>query len=434
MASKSFRDGYHKEVLYGLKLSQILQVRPSTLGSNKIGIFPCEAIRPGQQLYREKAVAVVDSLQMASQAETDERLLGALIEKVCLENGLLSDELKIKAAALLRKASFLCPSSSKDAHFTENPADHYQRRGFWHRTAMFNHSCVPNARLAFDDKVAILTATKCIRNDQEIVIDYLAHRDRNDFTSPSELQGYFKARWGFTCACQLCSHDDKIQRETYHERVGGFMAIRDYIKDQGRKAFLVQYQELHGFRNAVQDQLELLAKTYSQDSPACVNLARNCYALACYDMSFAEWGHTFDDALCCLSNLGFQVIQPFDARSPSMFAQHGMATKEALRSLLFIWVAYLSAAKKNPKGQHRDTYIETGLAARAAAKMIYRILVGSDMGFAKSYDVIAIVAVDKRCSLLSALERLDRYGGDAVLALKSLEVKAVLMEGGARVR
>ncbi|KAL8640757.1 MAG: hypothetical protein Q9228_002356 [Teloschistes exilis] len=425
MAAKSFRL-YRPEALDGMKLSQILQVRRSRMGTNLFGLFPCENIRPGQQLYRERAVAVVESPPSANHAEMEERLLGALVDKVCRENGLLSEELKSKTEALMRRASVLCPPSSKDHHFALNTAGHRQRRGFWHRIAMFNHSCIPNACLAFDDQVAMLTATKRIGVDEEIVIDYLAHQTKAQFNSPSELQAYLKARWGFTCACQLCSHDATIQDDAYLHRTSELGAVWALIKKQRAKTSEKQNQQINFLHGVVDSKLATIEDTYDPTLPARPNVARTWYPLACYKVSLGHWPEVNKTANSCLWNLGFRYNTSFSATSPSLFAQHGMATKEALRCLIFIWVTYLGVAN-SPRMQHRkedrEMYFASGLAARSVAKVVYGILVGNDESFMNTYEPIVFAAVAERCSLMDALLRLDHYGGNAVLTLRSMGVR-----------
>ncbi|KAL9583641.1 MAG: hypothetical protein Q9212_002584 [Teloschistes hypoglaucus] len=424
MAAKSFR-GYRPEALDGMKLSQVLQVRLSPMGTNLVGLFPCEPIRPGQPLFREKAVAVVESPPSANHTDTEERLLGALIAKVCLENGLLSEELKDKTRALMRRTSILCPPSSKDNHFALNSGAHRQRRGFWHRIAMFNHSCIPNACLAFDDEVAILTATKRIGVEEEIVIDYLAHQTRADYKSPSELQAYFNARWGFTCACQLCSHDATIQDDAYLRRTSELGIVWALINNQRSKAFQFQREQINKLHGAVDSKLATIKETYDPTSPARINVAKAWYALACYKASLGHWTEVNAAAGSCLWNLGFRYNNSFPDTSTLLFAQHGMATKEALRCLIFIWVIYLGVAKRSEE-QDQEKHFVSALAVRSVAKMVYGILVGNDKAFMNTYDPIALAAVDKRCSLVEALSRLDRYGGNAFLTLRSFGIRPMV--------
>ncbi|KAL8685041.1 MAG: hypothetical protein Q9218_008008, partial [Villophora microphyllina] len=424
----SFRE-VDPEDLLGYKLSQILQLRRSSLGSHPLGTFACETIAPGQLLLREKAVAMVEAPRSTNQPETEYNLIGALTAKICLQLWVFPED---RMRSHIRDFSIPCPSTSVEAHFSNNAAAHYERRGFWWRMAMIKHSCVPNACISFIGDRAILTATRPIAENEEILVDYISHRDRDDFNSPADIQQHFQSRWGFTYSCQHCNEETAISSAIYQRRrIGQLRLVRHLIGRQGYKPLHVQMEELNRLRGAVDTSLNILYTTYTQNYVACVNASKAYYALACYYIGLDLWNNAITAVDNSLHSLGFTINNAFSETSPHLFLQQGMVTKEALRCSIILWVAHMLEAKVRV-GDDPEACILIGLAARTAAKTIYRILVGSDRGFVSNYEAVAFAAIGRRCHLTAAFEALDAYGGDAALALGSLGVRVVLNGDGAR--
>lgn len=167
-----------------------LKVRASAVAAGNpdcAGAFTREDIQPAIPLFYEQAFAIVDSPRPAVDrgSETQYNLDAAIVAKLCLLSKEPSQnvqrpmqEVRTLAEKVVQLFSFACPWTSLDAHFDESTAA-YDRRGLWGNLGMlFNHSCVPNARLAFDDDTVVLIATRLITTGEEITIDYLAHRNR----------------------------------------------------------------------------------------------------------------------------------------------------------------------------------------------------------------------------------------------------------------
>lgn len=109
---------------------------------------------------------------------------------------------------IIRFNALDCPNV-KSTLVSEN--DEISGRGIWLRTAMANHSCLPNAERAFIGDMIILRARKEIKTGEEIFITYCpglyCYKKRRDTLD---------LRYNFECSCALCSAD---QAGEYYTRV-----------------------------------------------------------------------------------------------------------------------------------------------------------------------------------------------------------------------
>ncbi|KAK6504187.1 hypothetical protein TWF506_002394 [Arthrobotrys conoides] len=71
-----------------------------------------------------------------------------------------------------------------------------------YQSAMFNHSCDPNAVMMFDGRQLSIRSLKEIPKDTEITISYI-----DNLATRKERKEELKARYFFDCACSLCSSE-----------------------------------------------------------------------------------------------------------------------------------------------------------------------------------------------------------------------------------
>ncbi|KAF3086663.1 hypothetical protein TWF569_008562 [Orbilia oligospora] len=69
-----------------------------------------------------------------------------------------------------------------------------------YQSAMFNHSCDPNAVMMFDGRQLSIRSLKEITKDTEITISYI-----DNLASRKERKEELKSRYFFDCSCSLCS-------------------------------------------------------------------------------------------------------------------------------------------------------------------------------------------------------------------------------------
>jgi tetratricopeptide (TPR) repeat protein len=85
--------------------------------------------------------------------------------------------------------------------------------GLFLKTAMMNHSCVPNTRKVFVGDSIVIRATRPIKKGEEILQSY-AQTDAD----VGERRQMLSSTWHFDCKCKLCSAEEKETEEKRNNR------------------------------------------------------------------------------------------------------------------------------------------------------------------------------------------------------------------------
>ena len=99
----------------------------------------------------------------------------------------------------------------------------------FHRTSRINHSCVPNAQGNFDDTLSRFNihATRDIKTDEELTLNYLVERGAERASRQSELL----TRYGFACDCPACDMKSARGRAGERRRLQVQKELRAYVED-----------------------------------------------------------------------------------------------------------------------------------------------------------------------------------------------------------
>ena len=255
-----------------------------------LGLLALEALQPGQVLMREKPVIEVDvgasTLDRREVAlcyrEEDWEEQGERREfkKLAKAFVALNKEDKSKVLALtrietVREKSLLLAWADLVRENIELNFDQFCRLiqiyltnafsdGLWPDLARVNHSCLPNAEVVRKGKERLLVVVRPVERGEEIAHSYL-----HSLMGKEARQEVLQRRWGFLCACTLCSLPEPIRVEQESQRAQ-FRAADTIWKKQKSNSALEEAIGLAdtvlGFRKM--DKLRLLSSLcINQPSP-----------------------------------------------------------------------------------------------------------------------------------------------------------------------
>jgi len=204
-----------------------------------LGMIALEPLQPGQVLMREKPVIEVDtgasSLDRREVAlcyreeEREEQGERREFKKLAKAFVALSKEEKSKVLALTRIeavrekslqlawADLVRENIELDfnqfcliiqIYLTNAFSD-----GLWPDLARVNHSCLPNAEVVRRGKERLLVVVRSVERGEEVAHSYL-----HSLMGKEARQEVLQNRWGFLCACTLCSLPEQTRVEQEKQR------------------------------------------------------------------------------------------------------------------------------------------------------------------------------------------------------------------------
>jgi len=246
-----------------------------------LGLLALEALQPGQVLMRERPVIEVDtgasSLDRREvklcyrEGDWEEQGERREFKKLAKAFVALSKEEKSKVLSLtrietVREKSLQLAWADLVRENIELDFDQFSRLiqiyltnafsdGLWPDLARVNHSCLPNAEVVRRGKERLLVVVRPVERGEEVTHSYL-----HSLMGKEARQKVLQSRWGFLCACSLCSLPEPTRVEQEKQRAQ-FRAVETIWKQQKSNTALEEAIGLTdtvlGFRKM--DKLRLLS-------------------------------------------------------------------------------------------------------------------------------------------------------------------------------
>ncbi|OMO50097.1 hypothetical protein COLO4_38233 [Corchorus olitorius] len=171
-----------------------------------------------RKLQNEKVISTtaMDSYQLKDMSDIDEKQLVLYAQMANLVNLILqSPDIDIKEIAE-NFSKFSC-----NAHSICDSELRPQGTGLYPVVSIINHSCLPNAVLVFEGRLAVVRAVQRIPKDAEVLISYV-----DTAASTMNRQKTLKEQYLFTCTCPRCikvGQYDDIKESAILEDDKGFV-------------------------------------------------------------------------------------------------------------------------------------------------------------------------------------------------------------------
>ncbi|OGM44076.1 hypothetical protein ABOM_007297 [Aspergillus bombycis] len=379
-------------------------VRPS--GSRGRGLFTTEAVKAGDLLLCEKALAHVSTnpetpeqgqnVTLLINVETDTMTVGTqsdlirVVTQRLYQNPALVKQFtdlhhgsytpvnvsdvdgkpvvdSFLVARIVSLNAFGCPPSSRE-YYLEDKArrletgDQFHSCGVWPNSSYINHSCDSNAQRSFIGDMIIIRAAKDLDPDTEITFWY-ATPDVDDFDAHRDKFQH----WGFQCDCTICQDYQNTDASILEKRQNLRTEVREYLQSN-RQPDLAR----------IESTVASLASTYCQPAHEVPRLGIwdvQCVLAKKYlrqDQPVKAIEAVFE----ALESLGY-VIQgaqaPWSPDAPLVIEQWGFMVDQ----LIEIWLVLAEAFHT----------VSPELEAKAEwyARITYKICVGEDETFEDTY-------------------------------------------------
>jgi SET domain len=273
--------------------------------------------------------------------------------------------LRFLVERIIAMNGFGCPVSSLASHksLRANEKAHetpYQSCGIWRQASYINHSCLSTARRSFIGDMMIVRATRDLEPGTEITFWYHSPFNSNS----TALKDKFK-HWGFICDCPLCSDANKTK--------ASMVTKRENLSKHLERAFV----DARGCQTDKAERLlEELNATYPRPADEVPRLLLWGPQLLLTRV-YAEQKSaikTLDSARRALASLGF-IVMGADS-SPTGFAvvKWGLVHDYLIETFLLVRTAFASLGAD-----------EDSMSAEKYARMVYKIVVGEESSFDKTY-------------------------------------------------
>lgn len=268
---------------------------------------------------------------------------------------------------------FGCPVSSLDSHNErcgrlsllhgrsgDEKAHH--SCGIWRHASYINHSCMSNARRAFIGNMMIVRASRDLEAGTEITFWYHSP----DANSVKDLDKKLK-HWGFTCRCALCLDARATDMNVFQKRQ---RLIGSLKREFEKSALPIKSAE------SIEHLLDALNQTYKKPAETVPRLLIWDPQLALtrlYAMKHKA-GKTVESAAKVLTSLGFVVVGADSSQTCFAIVKWGLLVDHLVEAFEHLETAFAAMGA-----------LEDSERAKKCAKTTYRILVGEDESFQKTY-------------------------------------------------
>lgn len=256
---------------------------------------------------------------------------------------------------------FGCPSSSLEIHMRAQnnksiDEKHHHSCGIWPQASYINHSCMGSARRSFIGDMLIVRATRDLELGDEVTFPY--RKPELDEDMRDKLKN-----WGFECACSLCAESKQTKASVKKERTKLAAVLMKECSTRSRKPSVSSIERL----------LNRLEATYKSSPELVPRLGQWVpqMQVARVHMGNGNMHQAFRAACKVLVFLGFSLDESMDEFEVKKW---GLVVDYLIESFLFIGeaLAKLKATKSAEK-------------AKGYAKTVYRIVIGEDETFEKTY-------------------------------------------------
>lgn len=256
---------------------------------------------------------------------------------------------------------FGCPTSSLSSHKSlmkeESPLEGpkaYRSCGIWPKASLINHSCTSTARRAFIGDMMIVRATRDMAAGEELTFWYQVPQFKVDMKE--ELKS-----WGFECECAICEDVKQTKQAIKKERTKLHTELQKVAKGSATTA--VKLERL----------INKMDATYTRSAEEVPRLglwdAQMFLARMCLDEG--NISKAFKAACKVLTLLGFVIDASqggFEVKKWGLMVDH-LVDAFFLIKVILIKLREVESAKK----------------AEAYAKTAFKIVVGEDASFEKTY-------------------------------------------------
>eukprot|EP01055_Gregarina_sp_Pseudo9_P005628 Gregarina_sp_Pseudo_9__5627@NODE_77_length_4560_cov_7_827251_g71_i0_p1_GENE_NODE_77_length_4560_cov_7_827251_g71_i0NODE_77_length_4560_cov_7_827251_g71_i0_p1_ORF_typecomplete_len684_score155_91SET/PF00856_28/1_4e13TPR_19/PF14559_6/59TPR_19/PF14559_6/42_NODE_77_length_4560_cov_7_827251_g71_i019744025 len=138
--------------------------------------------------------------------------------------------------------------------------------GIFHIPSFFNHACLPNCVRFFVGDCVFIKAAVDINPGEELTIGYVA------FDAPLHERQQALAKWGFDCACELCTTQSKEDPAIRHRRdqlLNSYSQTVDMSTATNPRTRRALYNQIAALQQLVADMDEL---ALSRECAFCLNV------------------------------------------------------------------------------------------------------------------------------------------------------------------
>ena len=231
----------------------------------------------------------------------------------------------------------------------------------------------------------IVRATRNIPANSEITFWYSVPDGSSSY---SEMQKRLQ-NWGFECGCSICLDRKATKKQTLAKRNGLFQDLKKAF-DARPGADLAKAERL----------LAALEKTYSMPASVVPRLTLwdpYLFLTRCYSVN-QEPEKVVRTAWKVLASLGFIIKREdssLSSSAPFHVEQWGLMVDHVVEAWVHLWVAYARLAP------------ELCTEAESCARIAYKICVGEDGTFDRTYGKMARQAISNEKDLVESLQALS---------------------------
>ncbi|KAE8381346.1 hypothetical protein BDV26DRAFT_278907 [Aspergillus bertholletiae] len=378
------------------------------------GLFTTEAVRAGDLLFCEKALAhafydeaghsnnislLMNTDKQTATMGTQAELISLIAQKLHKSPSLIStftdlyhgsytpvgitevDGIPVVDTFLVERIMSLncfgCPVSSRVSHTNSMKRDREQELetttkrfhscGIWPLASYINHSCDSNCRRSFIGDMMLVRATRDLPANTELTFWYKKPLDDSPRTKYLDLQ-----HWGFQCSCIIC--------QDIHETEKGDLMKRRQLTADSVKAFqsLSHTRKQTAAIAKVEGIISMLEKTYRRPSSEVPRLGVwNAYlSLAMVHATSSQPRKVIEFAFRTLESLGYVVEGgqlPHRPGTTLRVRRWGLM----MDSLVGCWMILCRV--------YCDVSHDLADQAEDYARTTYRICVGEDETFGDTY-------------------------------------------------
>ncbi|ESZ98258.1 hypothetical protein SBOR_1354 [Sclerotinia borealis F-4128] len=261
--------------------------------------------------------------------------------------------------------SFGCPLSSHESYFTSpKEADHkHHSCGIWLMASKINHSCLSNAHRSFLGDLQLVRATCDIPTDTELTFWYALT------TGESNEMKYLK-NWGFQCKCPICLDSEETSKRQLRRRSKLLEELKmtldaSNINTTKAERLLIA---IDGTYKHPATRVPRLALRYPYLQLAGV-YAKRKMAEKVVSMTLK--------ALKCLGFVIKDAYLPAISGKPFVIEKWGLMMDGVMEAWIYLCDAYAALAPQ---------FLQQ---AEDCAKLAYKMCIGEDHTFKKTYDAKA---------------------------------------------
>jgi hypothetical protein len=262
---------------------------------------------------------------------------------------------------------FGCPIASLNSHkkLKDNKKLNdkaYHSCGIWIRASYINHSCLGNVRRSFIGDMMIVRAAKDLEADTELAFPYEAP----DGTYTSKVGQKFK-NWGFVCNCALCEDMKNTNSSALTRRQSLFKQLDQLCKSSSTG---------NDFKTKFERSLKALNETYArpvEEVPRLLLWDPQLLLTRIY-MTQPDVGKGLESVGKVLRCLGFAITGLDRTPAALLVTRWGHIVDHLVEVFLHARSAF-EQLKMFEKSRQADEY----------ARVIYRVVVGEDASFDRTY-------------------------------------------------